>query len=114
MKQKNYKLLVCALAMANISAFSINNCFANVADNNVHENIVSAENLTEEEVAAKIDETMQDVSADNEAAKEDKEIVINNDKKNKVDKVQDPEAIAKMNTWKEQRSVLQSVGKCKR
>jgi small subunit ribosomal protein S13 len=36
--------------MANISAFSINNCFANVADNNVHENIVSAENLTEEEV----------------------------------------------------------------
>ena len=38
--------------MANISAFSINNCFANVADNNVHENIVSAENLTEEEVAA--------------------------------------------------------------
>lgn len=67
--------------MANISAFSINNCFANVADNNVHENIVSAENLTEEEVAAKIDETMQDVSAGNEAAKEDKEIVINNDKK---------------------------------
>ena len=49
MKQKDYKLLVCALAMANISAFSINNCFANVADNNVHENIVSAENLTEEE-----------------------------------------------------------------
>ena len=38
-------------------------------------------NLTEEEVAAKIDETMQDVSADNEVAKEDKEIVINNDKK---------------------------------
>lgn len=67
--------------MANISAFSINNCFANVVDNNVHENIVSAENLTEEEVAAKIDETMQDVSADNEAAKEDKEIIINNDKK---------------------------------
>ena len=59
MKQKNYKLLVCALAMANISAFSINNCFANVADNNVHENIVSAESLTEEVVAAKIDETMQ-------------------------------------------------------
>ena len=37
--------------MANISAFSINNCFANVADNNVHENIVSAESLTEEVVA---------------------------------------------------------------
>lgn len=109
MKQKNYKLLVCALAMANISAFSINNCFANVADNNVHENIVSAENLTEEEVAAKIDETMQDVSADNEAAKEDKEIVINNDKKNKVDKVQDPEAIAKMNTWKEQRPTEETI-----
>jgi outer membrane protein insertion porin family len=95
--------------MANISAFSINNCFANVADNNVHENIVSAENLTEEEVAAKIDETMQDVSADNEAAKEDKEIVINNDKKNKVDKVQDPEAIAKMNTWKEQRPTEETI-----
>ena len=109
MKQKNYKLLVCALAMANISVFSINNCFANVADNNVHENIVSAENLTEEEVAAKIDETMQDVSADNEAAKEDKEIVINNDKKNKVDKVQDPEAIAKMNTWKEQRPTEETI-----
>lgn len=109
MKQKNYKLLVCALVMANISAFSINNCFANVADNNVHENIVSAENLTEEEVAAKIDETMQDVSADNEAAKEDKEIVINNDKKNKVDKVQDPEAIAKMNTWKEQRPTEETI-----
>ena len=29
--------------------------------------------------------------------KEDKEIVINNDKKNKVDKLQDSEAIAKMN-----------------
>lgn len=109
MKQKNYKLLVCALAMANISAFSINNCFANVADNNVHENIVSAESLTEEVVAAKIDETMQDVSADNEAAKEDKEIVINNDKKNKVDKVQDPEAIAKMNTWKEQRPTEETI-----
>ena len=109
MKQKNYKLLVCALAMANISVFSINNCFANVADNNVHENIVAAENLTEEEVAAKIDETMQDVSADNEAAKEDKEIVINNDKKNKVDKVQDPEAIAKMNTWKEQRPTEETI-----
>ena len=109
MKQKNYKLLVCALAMANISAFSINNCFANVADNNVHENIVSAENLTEEEVAAKIDETMQDVSEDNEVAKEDKEIVINNDKKNKVDKVQDPEAIAKMNTWKEQRPTEETI-----
>jgi len=95
--------------MANISAFSINNCFANVADNNVHENIVSAENLTEEVVAAKIDETMQDVSADNEAAKEDKEIVINNDKKNKVDKVQDPEAIAKMNTWKEQRPTEETI-----
>jgi len=95
--------------MANISAFSINNCFANVVDNNVHENIVSAENLTEEEVAAKIDETMQDVSADNEAAKEDKEIVINNDKKNKVDKVQDPEAIAKMNTWKEQRPTEETI-----
>jgi outer membrane protein insertion porin family len=95
--------------MANISAFSINNCFANVADNNVHENIVSAENLTEEEVAAKIDETMQDVSADNEVAKEDKEIVINNDKKNKVDKVQDPEAIAKMNTWKEQRPTEETI-----
>ncbi|MBM6726741.1 BamA/OMP85 family outer membrane protein [Megamonas funiformis] len=109
MKQKNYKLLVCALAMANISAFSINNCFANVADNNVHENIVSAESLTEEEVAAKVDETMQDVSADNETAKEDKEIVINNDKKNKVDKVQDPEAIAKMNTWKEQRPTEETI-----
>jgi len=95
--------------MANISAFSINNCFANVVDNNVHENIVSAENLTEEEVAAKIDETMQDVSADNEVAKEDKEIVINNDKKNKVDKVQDPEAIAKMNTWKEQRPTEETI-----
>jgi outer membrane protein insertion porin family len=95
--------------MANISAFSINNCFANVADNNVHENIVSAENLTEEEVAAKIDETMQDVSADNEVEKEDKEIVINNDKKNKVDKVQDPEAIAKMNTWKEQRPTEETI-----
>jgi len=95
--------------MANISAFSINNCFANVVDNNVHENIVSAENLTEEEVAAKIDETMQDVSADNEAAKEDKEIIINNDKKNKVDKVQDPEAIAKMNTWKEQRPTEETI-----
>lgn len=109
MKQKNYKLLVCALAMANISVFSINNCFANVADNNVHENIVSAENLTEEEVAAKVDETMQDVSADNETAKEDKEIVINNDKKNKVDKVQDPEAIAKMNTWREQRPTEETI-----
>lgn len=109
MKQKNYKLLVCALAMANISTFSINNCFANVADNNVHENIVAAESLTEEEVAAKVDETMQDVSADNEAAKEDKEIVINNDKKNKVDKVQDPEAIAKMNTWKEQRPTEETI-----
>jgi len=109
LKQKNYKLLVCALAMANISVFSINNCFANVADNNVHENIVSAENLTEEEVAAKVDETMQDVSADNETAKEDKEIVINNDKKNKVDKVQDPEAIAKMNTWREQRPTEETI-----
>lgn len=52
---------------------------------------------------------MQDVSADNEAAKEDKEIIINNDKKNKVDKVQDPEAIAKMNTWKEQRPTEETI-----
>ena len=65
--------------------------------------------LTEEEVTAKVDETMQDVSVDNEAAKEDKEIIINNDKKNKVDKVQDPEAIAKMNTWKEQRPTEETI-----
>ena len=52
---------------------------------------------------------MKHVSADNEAAKEDKEIIINNDKKNKVDKVQDPEAIAKMNTWKEQRPTEETI-----
>ena len=43
--------------------------------------------------------------------KKTKKFVINNDKKNKVDKVQDPEAIAKMNTWKEQRPTEETIKK---
>lgn len=111
MKQKNYKLLVCALAMANISAFSINNCFANVADNNVKENIVSAENLTQDEVEAKVDETMQDVSEGTSAVDTNKDIVVSKEKskESKIDKVQDQAAIDKMNAWKEQRPTEETI-----
>lgn len=111
MKQKNYKLLVCALAMANISAFSINNCFANVADNNVKENIVSAENLTQDEVEVKVDETMQDVSEGTSAVDTNKDIVVSKEKskESKIDKVQDQAAIDKMNAWKEQRPTEETI-----
>lgn len=99
MTRGNYKLLICALAMANISAFSINNCFANVAENPVQENIVSADTLTQDEVETKVDETMSDVAVETKV--EDNQLTVK--KQETVNKVQDPDAIAKMKVWKEQR-----------
>lgn len=99
MTRGNYKLLICALAMANISAFSINNCFANVAENPVQENIVSANTLTQDEVETKVDETMSDVAIETKA--KDNKLTV--EKQETVNKVQDPDAIAKMKVWKEQR-----------
>lgn len=99
MTRGNYKLLICALAMANISAFSINNCFANVAENPVQENIVSADTLTQDEVETKVDETMSDVAVETKV--EDNQLTVK--KQETVNKVKDPDAIAKMKVWKEQR-----------
>ena len=53
MKRKNYKLLVCALTMANFGFLGFNNCSAassiepNVTENHpVMENIISSEKMT--------------------------------------------------------------------
>ena len=106
MKKGNCKLLVCALAMANISTFGINNCFANVAEaeNNVQENVVSTEKVSQDEISTKVDETMQDVAKEDT---EEKKLTVNQQKS--VDKVQDPEAIAKMNNWKAQRPAEETI-----
>lgn len=95
----NYKLLVCALAMVNISAFNINNCFANVEDSSIQENIVSAEALTQDEVDTKVDEAMDDVAVG--AKVEDSKPTV--EKQEVVNKIQDLQAIEKMKVWKEQR-----------
>lgn len=108
MTHGNYKLLVCALAMANISAFSINNCFANVAENTMQENIVSSDNLTQDQVEAKVDETMKDVAVDTEKEKDNK-LTVEKKETETVNKIQDPEAINKMNSWKEQRPSEETI-----
>ncbi len=128
MKKGNYKLLICALAMANFSAIGINNCYANVADNNAPANILSSDtinkdeqnfNLTTDNVISsdKIDESnagnlIAEEKTENtsiaSASNEENSQLTSQDKKT-VNKVQDEEAIAKMNKWKEGRPSEQAL-----
>ncbi len=136
MKKTNYKMLVCALAMANFSAMGISNCYANVADGNTAANIISADDATsQEDAAAKAAAAMSEVSVENTQDKEINEAdgvnvttsevgsadtsntdsetqapdAVNNDKAVKSDKFQDPQAIEKMNQWKQERPTEQSL-----
>lgn len=118
MKRKNYKLLVCALTMANFSIFSLNNCSAandvgpaDIAEQHpVAASVLSPETLSQSEVNEKADETMEKAVADVEPAA-DKNITVeatpnkqsSAEVKDAKDKVHDEAAIAKMNQWKEQR-----------
>lgn len=112
MKRKDYKLLVCALAMANISAFGMSSCFADAvqADTKAADSVVATNNT---------DETALDLQAD-DIAKNDKEDLNkeNTDKKENniqaepkqvVNKVKDEAAIAKMNAWKQQRPTEENI-----
>ena len=123
MKRKNYKLLVCALTMANFGFLGLNNCSAassiepNVTENHpVMENIISSEKMTKDEVNEKVDETMENAVIDANV-KSDKNITVQTtpDKQNSAevkdskDKVHDEAAIAKMNQWKEQRPTEETI-----
>ena len=123
MKRKNYKLLVCALTMANFGFLGFNNCSAassiepNVTENHpVMENIISSEKMTKDEVNEKVDETMENAVI-NTKVKSDKNITVQTtpDKQNSAevkdskDKVHDEAAIAKMNQWKEQRPTEETI-----
>ena len=123
MKRKNYKLLVCALTMANFGFLGFNNCSAassiepNVTENHpVMENIISSEKMTKDEVNEKVDETMENAVIDANV-KSDKNITVQTtpDKQNSAevkdskDKVHDEAAIAKMNQWKEQRPTEETI-----
>ncbi len=135
MKKTNYKMLVCALAMANFSAMGISNCYANVADGNTAANIISADTTSQEDAESKAAAAMSEVSVENTQDKEINEVdgvnvtasevgsadapnadsetqasdTVNNDKAVKSDKFQDPQAIEKMNQWKQERPTEQSL-----
>lgn len=108
MKKGNYKLLICALAVANFSAVGINNCYANVADDNPPVNI-----LATNEVANPTDKTFdvdtsdiapaEEVKADVSISENSEETKAEETETSTVDKVQDEEAIEKMNKWREER-----------
>ena len=123
MKRKNYKLLVCALTMANFGFLGFNNCSAassiepNVTENHpVVESMISSEKMTKDEVNEKVDETMENAVIDANV-KSDKNITVQTtpDKQNSAevkdskDKVHDEAAIAKMNQWKEQRPTEETI-----
>lgn len=123
MKRKNYKLLVCALTMANFGILGLNNCSAansiepNGAENHpVVESMISSEKMTKDEVNEKVDETMENAVIDANV-KSDKNITVQTtpDKQNSAevkdskDKVHDEAAIAKMNQWKEQRPTEETI-----
>ena len=123
MKRKNYKLLVCALTMANFGFLGFNNCSAassiepNVTENHpVMENIISSEKMTKDEVNEKVDETMENAVI-NTKVESDKNITVqatpdkqdNAEVKDSKDKVHDEAAIAKMNQWKEQRPAEETI-----
>ena len=123
MKRKNYKLLVCALTMANFGFLGFNNCSAassiepNVTENHpVMENIISSEKMTKDEVNEKVDETMENAVI-NTKVESDKNITVqatpdkqnNAEVKDSKDKVHDEASIAKMNQWKEQRPAEETI-----
>ena len=124
MKKENYKLIVCALAAASFTTVSVSNCYANAADNNVSENIVStAGQDTAVDASAKADEAINNVQIETENKDtQAKNVDIKVDEKTATDanstattatdnktvapavqKVQDQQAIDKMNQWKEHR-----------
>ena len=124
MKRRNYKLLVCALTMANFSAFGLNSCNANSVEANIAEShpvaatVMAAENVTSVEAEKKADAVMDKAVADtaNETAA-DKNITVkaapdkqqSAEVKDAKDKVHDEAAVAKMNQWKEQRPAEDAI-----
>ena len=115
MKRGNYKLLICALAVANFTAVGMNNCYANVADNNVPVNILASDNENKEvqtDTANFEVNTDEVISNDEQSADLTVKATEKIDSENKVAKkakVQDEEAIAKMNQWKENRPSEQNL-----
>ena len=115
MKRGNYKLLICALAVANFTAVGMNNCYANVADNNVPVNILASDNENKEvqtDTANFEVNTDEVISNDEQSADLTVKATEKMDSENKVAKkakVQDEEAIAKMNQWKENRPSEQNL-----
>ena len=124
MKRRNYKLLVCALTMANFSAFGLNSCNANSVEANIAEShpvtasVMATESMTPVEAEKKADAVMDKAVADtaNETAA-DKNITVkaapdkqqSAEVKDAKDKVHDEAAIAKMNQWKEQRPAEDTI-----
>lgn len=125
MKRRNYKLLVCALTMANFSFLGLNNCNANSVDANVVENnsvaasVMNTENITPVEAEQKADEAMNKavVDAAETETTADKKITVeatpnkqnNAEVKDTKDKVHDEAAIAKMNQWKQDRPAENTI-----
>ena len=115
MKRGNYKLLICALAVANFTAVGMNNCYANVADNNVPVNILASDNENKEvqtDTANFEVNTDEVISNDEQSADLTVKATEKIDSENKVAKkakVQDEEAIAKMNQWKKNRPSEQNL-----
>lgn len=119
MDKKKYKLIACALAAASFSSVSVSNVYANAVDNNVSENILSTADSSTADVATKADEAIDnaqienaDKAVNNTEAKNDEPqtIAVNSaaetattDKSAEKPKVQDQQAIDKMNQWKQQR-----------
>ena len=118
LKRRNYKLLVCALTMANFSVLGLNSCNANSVDANIAENhpvaasMMAVENMTPAEAEQKAEAVMDKAVADTDVeTATDKKITVeaapdkqqSAEVKDTKDKVHDEAAVAKMNQWKEQR-----------
>lgn len=123
MKRGNYKLIVCALAAASFSTVGVNSVYANAVDNNVSENILStADKDNTVNASAKADEAISNVQIENADTNATKDSANENAKQktpandaqvattdktaevqNEKPKVQDQQAIDKMNQWRAQR-----------
>ena len=112
MKRKDYKLLVCALAMANMSAFGMNSCFADAAttDSKVAENVAVGNEADANALELKTEDlTKNDEQADVNKENTDKKENKVQEPKEVVQKVHDDAAIAKMNAWKQQRPTEDNI-----
>lgn len=112
MKRKDYKLLVCALAMANMSAFGMSSCFADAApvDTKTVENVATTNDNGANALDLKADDIANDDKDDlNKENTDKKENNVQAEPKQAVNKVKDEAAIAKMNAWKQQRPTEENI-----